>query len=92
MKTVWSVKYLFSAVPKLSAGNGIAYFYSFELDANSMRHWSVIGLDFATGREVQRVPTGSGESYNNNWSSIAIAPNGEIYIGTRRGFVQVRGK
>ncbi|NNC39041.1 MAG: hypothetical protein EX271_09250 [Acidimicrobiales bacterium] len=78
-----------SVVPKLSLGNGIAYFYSFDLLDNGDRLWSLVGLDFETGKEVIRVPTGTGEAYNNNWASIAIAPNGDTYVGTRRGILKV---
>ena len=79
-----------SVVPKLSLGNGIAYFYTFELLDNGDRLWSLVGLDFETGKEVVRFPTGTGIGYNNNWASIAIAPNGDTYIGTRQGIVQIR--
>jgi len=81
-----------SVVPKLSLGNGIAYLYSFDLLENGDRLWSLVGLDFETGEEAIRVPTGTGEGYNNNWASIAIAPNGDTYIGTRHGIVQIREK
>lgn len=81
-----------SVVPKLSLGNGIAYFYSFELLENKDRLWSLVGLDFNTGKEVLRIPTGTGEAFNNNWSSIAIAPNGDTYVGTRKGFIQLKSK
>jgi len=37
-----------SVVPKLSLGNGIAYFYSFDLLENGDRLWSLVGLDFET--------------------------------------------
>jgi len=73
----------------MSLGNGIAYLYSFEILDNSDRLWSLIGLDFETGEEVIRIPTGTGVAYNNNWASIAIAPNGDTYVGTRQGFLKV---
>lgn len=79
-----------SVVPKLSLGNGIAYLYSFDLLENGDRLWSLVGLDFETGREAVRIPTGTGVAYNNNWASIAIAPNGDTYIGTRQGLIQIR--
>ena len=78
-----------SVVPKLSLGNGIAYFYSFELVDNGDRLWSLVGLDFETGKEVIRIPTGTGIAYNNNWASIAIAPNGDTYVGTRQGLLKI---
>lgn len=78
-----------SVVPKLSLGNGVAYFYSFDLLDNGDQLWSLVGLDFETGEEVVRVPTGTGVAFNNNWSSIAIAPNGDTYIGTRNGVLKI---
>lgn len=81
-----------SVVPKLSLGNGIAYFYSFDLLENGDRLWSLVGLDFETGKEVVRIPTGTGEAFNNNWASIAIAPNGDTWVGTRQGVLKVREK
>lgn len=72
-----------------SLGNGISYFYSFDLLENGDRLWSLVGLDFETGEEAICVPTGTGEGFNNNRASIAIAPNGDTYIGTRHGLIQV---
>lgn len=79
-----------SVVPKMSLGNGIAYFYSFDLLENGDRLWALIGLDYETGKEVARIPTGTGVAYNNNWASIAIAPNGDTYVGTREGLLRLR--
>jgi len=81
-----------SVVPKLSLGNGIAYFYSFDLLENGDRLWSLVGLDFESGLEVLRIPTGTGEAFNNNWASIAIAPNGDTWVGTREGVLKIREK
>ena len=89
--TIWTNKLKVpSVVPKLSLGNGIAYFYSFDLLENGDRIWSLVGLDFETGKEIIRVPTGTGEAFNNNWASIAIAPNGDTWVGTRQGVLKVR--
>ncbi|MEP3890595.1 MAG: hypothetical protein ABJN69_09005 [Hellea sp.] len=78
-----------SVVPKMSLGNGIAYLYSFDILENGDRLWALVGLDFETGKEVIRIPTGTGVAFNNNWASIAIAPNGDTYVGTREGFLKV---
>ena len=79
-----------SVVAKLSAANGIAYYYSFDENGTDTPDWSVVGLDFATGKQVLKIPTGRGKAYDNNWSAIAIAPDGDLYVGTTRGLVQVR--
>lgn len=93
--TVWnSPLKVPSVVPKLSAANGIAYFYSFDLvegvDGQQTQDWSVVGLDFRTGKQVIKVPTGIGRKFNNNWASMSIAPNGDFYAGVTGGLVQVR--
>lgn len=83
-----------SAVPKLSAANGIAYFYSFDLvkvaDGKQTQDWSIVGLDFKTGKQVVKIPTGRGKAFDNNWASMSIAPNGDFYAGATAGLVQVR--
>jgi hypothetical protein len=85
-----------SVVPKLSAASGIAYFYSFELakdaEGKQTQNWFVVGLDFKTGKEVIRIPTGQGRSFDNNWASMSIAPNRDFYAGVTGGVVQVRRK
>jgi sugar lactone lactonase YvrE len=82
-----------SVVAKLSLGNGIAYFYSFDWKpGQDAPDWSLAGLDFATGKQVLKVPTGRGSAWDNNWSEIAIAPNGDLYVGSPRGMIQVRKK
>lgn len=83
-----------SVVPKLSAQNGIAYFYSFDLakdkEGKDVPDWAIVGLDFRTGKQVVKIPTGRGKPFDNNWSSTSIAPNGDFYVGVTQGFVQVR--
>lgn len=83
-----------SVVPKLSADNGIAWFYSFESagsgTSEDAQDWAVVGLDFRTGREVIRIPTGRGRAWNNNWASLSIATDGTLYAGVTGGLVQVR--
>lgn len=85
-----------SVVPKLSAASGIAYFYSFDLardaDGKQVQDWSIVGLDFRTGRQVIKIPTGRGRPFDNNWASMSIAPNGDFYAGMTGGLVQVRRK
>jgi hypothetical protein len=95
--TVWtSPLKVPSVVPKLSAGNGIAYFYSFDLvkgaDGKETHDWSIVGLDFKTGKQVIKIPTGRGRKFDNNWASMSIAPDGDFYAGVSGGLVQVRQK
>ncbi|MDE2437374.1 MAG: hypothetical protein KGM49_14050, partial [Sphingomonadales bacterium] len=85
-----------SVVAKLAAGSGIAWYYSFDqvkaANGQPVNQWSFVGLDFKTGKQVARIPTGLGRSYDNNWSSMSIAPDGTLYVGVTSGLVQVRGK
>ena len=85
-----------SVVPKMSAAAGIAYFYSFDLvkgvDGKQTPAWSIVGLDFRSGKQVIRIPTGRGKPFDNNWASMSIAPNGDFYVGMTGGLVQVRRK
>lgn len=83
-----------SVVPKLSVGSGIAYFYSYNVvrdaEGKQVPDWALVGLDFKTGREVIRVPTGRGKPWDNNWASLSIAPDGTLYGGTTQGLFQVQ--
>lgn len=93
--TVWTSSLKVpSVVPKLSAASGIAYFYSFDLvkgpDGQPMQDWSIAGLDFRTGRQILKIPTGRGRKFDNNWASMSIAPNGDFYAGVTGGLIQVR--
>jgi hypothetical protein len=93
--TVWtSPLKVPSVVGKLSAANGIAYYYSFDLakDARDkqVQDWSIVGLDFKTGKQVVKIPTGRGKAFDNNWASLSIGPDGSLYAGMTGGVVQVR--
>ena len=81
-----------SVVPKLSSANGIAYFYSFDLTKDGKQNWSIAGLDFRTGKQILKVPTGQGQDYDNNWASLSVSPGGVLYAGTKGGLVQVRAQ
>jgi hypothetical protein len=85
-----------SVVPKLSAASGIAYFYSFDLvkdaDGKPTQDWSIVGLDFKTGKRVIKIPTGRGKAFDNNWASMSIGPDGSFYAGMTGGMVQVRSR
>ena len=81
-----------SSVAKLSASNGIAYYYSFDQGLQGTQDWSIVGLDFRTGKQVIKIPTGRGKVFDNNWASMSIGPDGSLYVGTTRGLVQVRSQ
>ena len=81
-----------SVVPKLARGSGVAWFTSFTDQPDGVPEWALVGLDFKTGREVLRIPTGKGNAWNNNWSAIAIAEDGTLYQGSYGGLIQVRAR
>jgi len=76
-----------SVVPKLSAANGLAYFYTFEPQPGGENAWYVIALDARSGETVYRVRTGAGRAFDNNWAPLTIGPDGTVYVGTAEGLV-----
>ena len=81
-----------SVVPKLASKSGVLWFTTFADAPKGEQDWSLVGLDFATGREIARVPTGRGASWNNNWGAIAIHPDGTLYQAGSGGLIQVRAR
>jgi hypothetical protein len=85
-----------SVVAKLATRSGILWYLGMEgvrkpdTGKPDDQLWSLAGLDLVTGREVARIPLGTGNNWNNNWSALALGPDDSIYAGTSRGFVQVR--
>jgi len=78
-----------SVVPKLAYQTGLAYFYTFELREDGDSDWYLTALDFETGETRFRIRTGQGTQFNNNWSPIALAPDGTAYIGTFGGVIAI---
>lgn len=80
-----------TTVPKLSIGNGLVYFYTFELDPehSSWEAWYLMALDFHTGETVFKLLTGTGYEWNNNYAPITIGPTGTLYVGAFGGLMAV---
>ncbi len=78
-----------SVVPKLSAANGLVYFYTFESQPNGKNAWYLMALDFATGATRFKIRTGTGPAFDNNWSPITLAPDGTAYVGVLQGLVAI---
>lgn len=76
-----------SVVPKLSAGNGLAYFYTFDSDLSGEIAWYLLALDARNGESVYRVRTGVGRALDNNWAPLTIGPDGTVYVGTFGGVI-----
>jgi hypothetical protein len=80
-----------TTVPKLSTSNGLVYLYTKR--PNAPRNGDAFyftAIDFATGRTVYRVLTGTGMRYDNNWAAISLAPDGSAFVGVLNGLVRVR--
>ena len=74
-----------TVVSKLSLATGLVYTYT----KTDRRLGSVVftALDFRTGRTSIAQLAGTGVGYNNNYAGIAIARDGEEYVGTLGGIV-----
>ncbi len=78
-----------SVVPKLSVSTGLVYFYTFEPQPSGTVAWYLMALDYHSGKTRFKALTGVGQSFDNNWSPITLAPDGTAYIGTFGGLVAV---
>jgi hypothetical protein len=80
-----------TTVPKLSTETGLVYLYTKLPNApNQADAYYFTALDFATGRTVYQVLTGTGVRYDNNWAAISIAPDGTAFVGVLNGLIRVR--
>ena len=90
---IWrSEEHSTSVVPKLSAANGLAYFYTFSPQADGENAWYLTALDFRTGETRFKILTGYGPNFDNNWAPITLAPDGTAYVGTSKGLVAIWDK
>jgi hypothetical protein len=78
-----------SVVAKFSAANGLAYFYTFEQQANGQVAWYLTALDYETGKTQFKVLTGMGKNFDNNWAPLTLAPDGTAYVGTWKGLIGI---
>jgi len=86
-----------SGVAKLSANNGLVYFYTFSPQSQSEdgsveNAWYFTALDADTGKTVYKVLTGSGSNYDVNWGPLTIGPDGTAYASARGGFISLWDK
>lgn len=80
-----------TTVPKLSTSTGLIYLYTKRPNAPRRTDaYYFTAIDFATGRTVYRVLTGTGVRYDNNWAAISLSPDGTAYVGVLNGLVRVR--
>jgi len=78
-----------SVVPKFSADTGLAYFYTFDKQADDQIAWYLTALDYETGETRFKVLTGIGTAFDNNWAPLTLAPDGTAYVGTSKGLVAI---
>lgn len=83
-----------TAVPKLSLGTGLVYIYTREpittgAPGEKTEAYYFGAVNFSDGKMAFKVLTGTGKSFNNNYSPITIAPDGTAYVGTFAGIVAV---
>ena len=79
-----------TTVPKLSLETGLIYVYTKDPSIGwGVDAYYLSALDFDTGETVFEVLTGTGVSYDNNWSPITLGPNQCAYVGVLRGLVQI---
>jgi hypothetical protein len=78
-----------SVVPKMSAANGLVYFYGYEPQPSGENAWYLKALDYNSGETRFKVLTGTGSNFDNNWAPITLAPDGTAYVGTAKGIVAI---
>ena len=78
-----------SVVPKFSAQNGLAYFYTFEQQPDGQIAWYLTALDYETGKTQFKQLAGYGSNYDNNWAPLTLAPDGTAYVGTKAGLIAI---
>jgi hypothetical protein len=78
-----------SVVPKLSANNGLAYFYTYKAQPDGQIAWYLTALDYETGETHFKVLTGIGTTFDNNWAPLSLAPDGTAYVGTSKGLIGI---
>ncbi|MCP4628070.1 MAG: hypothetical protein GY850_31805 [bacterium] len=92
-ETIWtSQERAPSILPKLSAGNGLVYYYNYEPQENGKNAYYLMALDAQTGETVFKILTGGGSRYDGNWGTLSIGPNGTAYVSTVKGMVAVRDR
>ena len=79
-----------TVVPKLSTASGLIYTYIAPTDPTGVNAWYWAAIDARNGKEVWRTYSGSGLTFNNNYSGLAIGPDGTAYLGAIGGLLALR--
>lgn len=88
-RTKWDLPLRVKSVATISTGSGLVYAYvqDEKLALKGEYVWYVVAMDFATGKEVWRVRTGSGGSFNDNFQASTLSPDGRFIQGVQGGIV-----
>ena len=78
-----------SVVPKFSAATGLIYTYTKPKGPGKINRWYWTALDYRTGELVYSVFVGNGLSFNNNYASAYLGPDGSGYVGVTGGLVRI---
>ncbi|GES64770.1 hypothetical protein ATEIFO6365_0009025900 [Aspergillus terreus] len=83
-----------NSVPVLSTKSGLVYGYTqaVELTKYGQYTWYVVAVDWETGKEVWRLRTGTGGTFNDDYQPGAIGPDGSFYQGVIGGVQKDHGK
>lgn len=74
-----------STVPSVSSASGIVFVNGYYRKTG----WEVTGLDWNTGKTVQRVSFGHNNLGNGAYSIIQFAPNGDLILNSASGPIRV---
>lgn len=90
--TRWTSDLAVKAVSILSTKTGLLYNYveDTERSPHGEYIWYVAGVDWDTGETVFKVRTGTGGTYNDNWSQGTVGPDGTFYQSVLAGVVAVK--
>ncbi|KAL5355473.1 hypothetical protein BJX96DRAFT_184092 [Aspergillus floccosus] len=92
-EVAWEVPDLrIQSVPVLSTKSGLVYGYTQAVKPTKYGQytWYVVAVDWETGKEVWRLRTGAGGTFNDDYQPGAIGPDGSFYQNVIGGVVRVR--
>lgn len=88
----WTSDLAVKAVSILSTTTGLLYSYVQDTDRSPSGEyvWYLAAVDWLTGKTVFKVRTGTGGTYNDNWSEGTLGPDGMYYQAVLAGVVGVK--
>ena len=91
-KLRWEAEVRIKSVPVLSTATGLYYGYTQdeELALKGEYVWYAVALDWESGKEVWRVKTGAGGTFNDNFYPAAITREGDFWQSVLGGVVVVK--